>query len=178
VKKKKVNNLKEKKGISPLIATVLLIGFTIVLAALVMKWGGELFRTTTTTQGCMAEARLSCASDIEIDVTATQVDTSSTPDGLYEEIDVNIISRTNNNIDGYWIILYRADGTTRPETAEYEEAILAFQSATKTVTLGTGQSDFNDVTRIEVIPTIDYQQADGTQCPTECSEKSEIFEFT
>ena len=32
-----------KKGISPLIASVLLIGFTIVLAFLVFKWGGELF---------------------------------------------------------------------------------------------------------------------------------------
>ncbi|MBU1246318.1 MAG: archaellin/type IV pilin N-terminal domain-containing protein [Nanoarchaeota archaeon] len=28
-----------KRGISPLIATVLLIGFTIVLAALVFRWG-------------------------------------------------------------------------------------------------------------------------------------------
>lgn len=32
----------KKKGISPLIATVLIIGFTIVLAALVIQWGGQL----------------------------------------------------------------------------------------------------------------------------------------
>lgn len=50
-----------KKAISPLIATVLLIGFTIVLAAVVMQWGGSFVRqltqqqavTTTTATECM-----------------------------------------------------------------------------------------------------------------------------
>ena len=32
----------KKRGISPLIATVLIIGFTIVLAAVVIQWGGFL----------------------------------------------------------------------------------------------------------------------------------------
>ncbi|MBU3940816.1 MAG: hypothetical protein KKH88_02750 [Nanoarchaeota archaeon] len=36
-----------KKGISPLIATVLLIGFAIVLAALVFRWGGQFFSSQT-----------------------------------------------------------------------------------------------------------------------------------
>ncbi|MBU3940381.1 MAG: hypothetical protein KKH88_00430 [Nanoarchaeota archaeon] len=37
----------EKRGISPLIATVLLIGFAIVLAALVFRWGGQFFNSQT-----------------------------------------------------------------------------------------------------------------------------------
>ncbi|MBI2110544.1 hypothetical protein HYT51_02080 [Candidatus Woesearchaeota archaeon] len=178
MKKRKVNNLKEKKGISPLIATVLLIGFTIVLAALVMKWGGELFRTTTTTQGCMAEARLTCASDIEIDISAENTTDTVFTDGL--NLNVNIISKTNRQIDGFWVILYRNDGTTREETAEYEDTIEAFQTFTQTVILPTDPpADWDtEVARVEVIPKIDYQQSDGTQCPTECSEKSEMFEFT
>ena len=36
--------MRDKKGISPLIATVLVIGFTIVLAALVLTWGQDLFK--------------------------------------------------------------------------------------------------------------------------------------
>jgi len=36
-----------KRGISPLIATVILIGFTIVLAALIMNWGGTLVENQT-----------------------------------------------------------------------------------------------------------------------------------
>ncbi len=38
--------MKNKKGISPLIATVLIIGFTIVIAALVITWGTGLFKKT------------------------------------------------------------------------------------------------------------------------------------
>ena len=34
--------MKNKKAISPLIATVLIIGFTIVLAAVVIQWGSQL----------------------------------------------------------------------------------------------------------------------------------------
>ena len=36
-----------KRGISPLIATVLIIGFTIVLAAVVIRWGGDFLTGTT-----------------------------------------------------------------------------------------------------------------------------------
>ncbi|HLD10735.1 MAG TPA: archaellin/type IV pilin N-terminal domain-containing protein [Candidatus Nanoarchaeia archaeon] len=36
-----------KKGISPLIATVLIIGFVIVLGAVFFKWGGDLMRSST-----------------------------------------------------------------------------------------------------------------------------------
>ena len=41
----------KKRGISPLIATVLLIGFTIVLAALVFRWGGQFFNSQTEQTG-------------------------------------------------------------------------------------------------------------------------------
>ena len=38
---------KNKRGISPLIATVLLIGFTVALAAMVMTWGSGFIKKTT-----------------------------------------------------------------------------------------------------------------------------------
>ena len=38
---------KNKKGISPLIATVIIIGLTIVLAALVVTFGTNLVKKTT-----------------------------------------------------------------------------------------------------------------------------------
>ncbi|MBS3163071.1 hypothetical protein J4427_00055 [Candidatus Woesearchaeota archaeon] len=39
-----------KKGISPLIATVLIIGFTIVLAVVVMQWGNSFVKSLTEQQ--------------------------------------------------------------------------------------------------------------------------------
>jgi len=52
---------KNKKGISPLIATVLIIGFTIVLAALVIQWGGDLFKGFQEETGKSAELSTKCS---------------------------------------------------------------------------------------------------------------------
>lgn len=161
----------KRRGISPLIATVLLIGFTIVLAALVMKWGGELFQSTTTTQGCAAESRLECASDVDISITAVKqgewiVGTGGT-------LKVSITSQTNRQIDGYWIISYKTDGTTfaDPGTKKYTETISSFATIDELVNFSASLLD-QDVTKVEVIPIIVHTQSDGTTCTTECSEKT------
>jgi flagellin-like protein len=58
-----VNN---KKGISPLIATVLIIGFTIVLAVLVITWISGTVEDTTTETDCMADAQKICLDSIGV----------------------------------------------------------------------------------------------------------------
>jgi len=52
--------LNNKKGISPLIATVLIIGFTIVVAVLVITWINNLVGSQTDEQGCTADALSVC----------------------------------------------------------------------------------------------------------------------
>ena len=71
-----------KKGISPLIATVLLIGFTIVLAAVVIRWGSDLFNTQIKTQTCENAATLECTSDVDFGITKADyiVHTDPNPD--------------------------------------------------------------------------------------------------
>jgi len=56
--------MKGKKGISPLIATVLIIGFTIVLAALVLQWGGDLFKGVQTDTAKTSEFKIACATKL------------------------------------------------------------------------------------------------------------------
>jgi len=56
--------MKCKKGISPLIATVLVIGFTIVLAALVMQWGTQLFQKTQEDTGKASDINLICSTKL------------------------------------------------------------------------------------------------------------------
>ena len=50
-----------KRGISPLIATVLIIGFTVALSAVVMTWGTGFVRDTTTATAEQTNLALSCA---------------------------------------------------------------------------------------------------------------------
>jgi len=49
-----------KKGISPLIATVLIIGFTIVVAAIVITFGTNIVKTTTENTEVTSELALAC----------------------------------------------------------------------------------------------------------------------
>src|SRR3989344_7876392 len=57
----------KKRGISPLIATVLIIGFTIVLAAVVIQWGGSLVeKLKGQSEGSLA--KLTCAEKVNINI--------------------------------------------------------------------------------------------------------------
>ena len=58
----------QKRGISPLIATILIIGFTIVLAAMVMQWGTTLLKGIQEQTGKQAELKIACTgiSNLEI----------------------------------------------------------------------------------------------------------------
>ena len=51
-----------KKGVSALIETVLIIGFTIVLAVLVMTWGTDFFKKMTINTGQQVETATGCTS--------------------------------------------------------------------------------------------------------------------
>ena len=58
-----------KKGISPLIATVLLIGFTVALAAVVILWGSGFFSKLTISADEQSTNSLLCATDLKFVVT-------------------------------------------------------------------------------------------------------------
>jgi len=57
---------KTKRGISPLIATVLLIGFVVAAAGVVMLWTRGFVEELQEKRGAEGTARLDCASDVEI----------------------------------------------------------------------------------------------------------------
>ncbi|MEK6861821.1 MAG: archaellin/type IV pilin N-terminal domain-containing protein [Nanoarchaeota archaeon] len=57
-----------KKGISPLIASVLLIGFTVALAAIVITWGGGFVERITVGTEERTTKSLLCTSDLKFDV--------------------------------------------------------------------------------------------------------------
>src|SRR3989338_6986080 len=72
--------MKKRKGVSPLIAAVLLIAFTVAIATLVMGWFSTLTRTTTTTVTNKTTESIACSSaqlsidDVYIRLNATESD--------------------------------------------------------------------------------------------------------
>ena len=57
-----------KRGISPLIATVLLIGFTVALAGVVITWGGGFVERITSGTEERTERTLACTSDLRFEI--------------------------------------------------------------------------------------------------------------
>ena len=70
--------MKNKKGISPLISTVLIVGFTIVLAVLVISWINETVNTATDKTDLQVELNNKCLSlvgKVDVDASYNGVDT-------------------------------------------------------------------------------------------------------
>ena len=59
----------KKRGISPLIATVLLIGFVVAISLLAMLWGRTLVKEQIEKRAPISQQKLECQIDIEVDVT-------------------------------------------------------------------------------------------------------------
>src|SRR3989344_3034332 len=70
-----------KRGISPLIATVLIIGFVIALAAIIMTWGTSFTRDIQQTTEEGASTQITCAQDVVFKITNV-CETAS--DGMYK----------------------------------------------------------------------------------------------
>lgn len=68
---------KNKNGVSPLIATVLIIGFTIALAAVVMTWGGGFVRSTTEGTSKQSDLTLKCSTELDFSITSAVKGTTS-----------------------------------------------------------------------------------------------------
>lgn len=77
------NMMKSKKGVSPLIATVLLIAFAVALGAVVMNWGRGYVEDTANVARERSDTEVKCASDVNLDI----VDIDSTPQMCYNTSD-------------------------------------------------------------------------------------------
>ena len=102
-----------KKGISPLIATVLIIGFTIVIAALVITWGTNLFKKTQERTGEVSDLNLACTEVLGgMSLTQTNVDEST--------ITLTIDNGAGRDVNGFVVRVYNT-GETSADTIDTEE---------------------------------------------------------
>ncbi|MFH1210471.1 MAG: archaellin/type IV pilin N-terminal domain-containing protein [archaeon] len=60
--------MRKKKGISPLIATVLILGFTVALAAIIMVWGQRFTTNMQKQTEETANTQIKCATDVDFKI--------------------------------------------------------------------------------------------------------------
>src|SRR3989344_4009696 len=108
--------MKTKKGISPLIATVLIIGFTIVLAAMVMQWGGGLFTKIKSQTDISSEVSLICSSGLS-NLKLTNAKLAGT------NIEVTADNTNDQTVTGFLFRIHKADGTITTKNTEVAEEV-------------------------------------------------------
>ncbi|MBU4502977.1 MAG: hypothetical protein KKA79_10365 [Nanoarchaeota archaeon] len=128
-----------KKGISPLIATVLILGFTVALAAIIMTWGTDFTKRMQESTEETSTTQITCATDVIFDVKSVCFDT--------DHYNVVISNDGKEDIEKWRFRIYESETTVdAPDPVTLQ--IKAFELKTVPVT-GDGTHK-----KIEAIPII------------------------
>jgi len=133
----------KKRGISPLIATVLLIGFAIVLAAVVFKWGGA-FLKGQTEEGTKDLETVGPLMGVRVSLENVRIF-----DDIYNRPKVLVNNEGKTSLDG---IVVRVYGDKRVEVQHIDQPLDAFSSGWFEFNIG---ENMENITRVEVLPKVD-----------------------
>ncbi len=161
--------LSHKKGVSPLIATVLLIAFSVALGAVVMNWGRSFVSERTEKVESDTEVQLQCSVDI-----------------VLEFVEINNIKQVCDYGDGSFRIIVQNLGSVNAtgvsvRAIDENSDVFTFQNISSD--LGAGEAKkyiFSDtgmanVTHIAVSPMIRYPSSSNLQtCSGNSIEISQI----
>ena len=104
----------KKRGISPLIATVLLIGFTIALAVIIFVWVQTFTEERVGKTGEIVEAEVVCSTAVELGIEKACVDSS----GVHFIIE----NRKGNDVRGF-VIRLENDAGDQSEVTDVNQLI-------------------------------------------------------
>jgi len=169
-----------KKAVSPLIATVLLIAFAVALGAIVMNWGESFVRETQETASEASEGRLECTMMVDFEVI----------NAAYEEIDdtnatLKVLIRNAGDREIEEFVAQVFTNTTKGSRGVYNESELEsldVQEITFDLTEdiydireydeGLIEEDISNITEVRIIPRIDTGAPTG---PVACTSKYEVI---
>ena len=147
--------MKNKRGISPLIASVLLVGFIIMIGSIVIFWGRGFIKERAQKEGELAEKQLKCE-NIEIEIRSTNK----------IERNIEIENKGNTAIDGF--ILRVTSGGSGSEKIIQKVEPLKISTITYSFSLG-------EDARIDFIPAL---RPEGTNAPlVPCSNKHKVVKI-
>ena len=129
-----------KRGISPLIATVLLIGFTVILAILVITWVTGVVENTTEETSSSVDAQHKCLNSIG-DLVARFTDTAGFP-----PYKIDIINEGSTDYETVQI-MWSDSGSTNAYTSSIT-ALAGYSS-------DSSLSDDNVYDMVTLIPIVD-----------------------
>ena len=131
-----------KRAITPLIATILLIGFTVVLAAIIITWGSSLTKSILERSESIKEREINCFSDYKINIKKIEVGSN--------KINLLIQNDGSGNIDKFKVRIYGINGIDNIEIMEGFTTDFVIKShikdkETEEITTQTHQIPFKNV---------------------------------
>lgn len=152
-----------KKGISPLIATVLLIAFAVALGAVVMNWGRSYVEETAKQSGQTSDAKVTCAQKVKIEI----VEVAKTPKICYNEnegyVEITLQNKGEVNLEGLLFNVLGDEGTG----ISYDVNETLERSRIKKYTIDYDTSEHGAIEFVQIIPKIDVS---GSAISAECSD--------
>lgn len=151
-----------KKGVSPLIATVLLIAFAVALGAIVMNWGRSYVEDTQDFARESSEGQLRCSSqvDLEFDIQKVEINDSE------PTVQLSVLSKGNTEIKSF-IGQFFDEDEENSFTLELDEDLPAFNQEKITFNITTNETDklsLNELFQIVLIPRIDLEDGEDLPC--------------
>lgn len=147
-----MKNKKDKKAISPLIATVLLLGFTVALAAIIMTWGQSFTKNMQKSTEQASNTQLTCATDVIFDVKSVCGDASN--------VRITIANNGEKDIKSLTLRFYK-DISTVASVQKIGVNITGFNIKTVEIPIAStpelgaaGITQTSDIKKVEAIPTI------------------------
>jgi len=150
-----------KKGISPLIATILLVAFVIVIAILIWFWWNNVIREQAQKIGQESTGQWICANDVEAEISNPSCADVTGEDGNYT------IRFEADNYGSYGIDYFKArfDGNDGSMVVNTVKGLAQGQISSFDVKVDTKET--GDLKTLEIIPVIKVNNIDSF-----CNEKS------
>ena len=144
------------KGISPLIATVLIIGFTVALAAIIITWGSSFVQRTQRQVGEQADFSIVC-SQLDFDIISINCEFS----GILKT--VKFTSGSAQEISDMIIRAYGENNDVVVAQTSLSKSLEGFGSAT-TNPLGLDPPKSTEVVKVEAIAKLTLQNQGERAC--------------
>ncbi len=154
--------MRKKKGISPLIATVLILGFTVALAAIIMVWGTRFTTSMQKQTEETANTQMKCATEVDFRIsnvcvlpnnTGYKVTIDNSGQTKLDKLIVRFYAAADNmtttqnmfptGVDSYAITSGTFNGVTT--AIKYLEAIPIITMAGEQVTCSANKQDFGSL---------------------------------
>ncbi|MBU4242420.1 MAG: hypothetical protein KKA65_00610 [Nanoarchaeota archaeon] len=152
--KKRFRKNNVKRGVSPLIATILLVGFTVSIVTLTILWSSGYVQERAQKEDKLAEARLNCEN-----IKFTVIEAYQSGSELFMTLENQAITK----IDAFILRIYGDTGEV--EAVDLRQNLKELE--TKKVNLGTADFDVGvvqTITTVDIIPQIKAGKATYVPC--------------